>query len=1652
MYLHPIRTTQKIRATYEQYLKTIYPFQDETLRRLLWEKLSEPERLVKGPLLEASPPFARGRSIEELVAAGVLHPRFRQLCGRETTANPQPLPFSRPLYRHQEKAITNIVQRQRNLVVATGTGSGKTESFLIPILHHLLEEEERGSLRQPGVRALLLYPMNALANDQLKRLREVLEHYPGVTFGRYIGETPEETHKAEEAYLQEYGYEPLPNELVSRVQMRDTPPALLLTNYAMLEYLLIRPQDTSLFDGDSGRYWRFIVLDEAHVYNGASGIEVAMLLRRLKDRIVQSQRGKLRCMATSATLGEGRKDFGRVADFASELFGEPFSAEDVFEAERLPLRMAGEGWGVASPSLYAELTERESVTASEVRQVAGRHGVPAAVLRALEGRRDAADALYSLLSGDRRVHQLQGILADGPALLSQVAPQLFPEAATAAAAQDSAIQLVNLAVRARPDGDSLPLLPARYHLFARALEGAFACFNRQLHPDNQPRLYLGRHEQCPECHSRMFELATCARCGILYLVADDVRERVGDQYHHYLQLQKGMVGNENRALGYYVLADHLPAANEDEAEDATEEETAWLLQKVCLRCGRIVDSQEALSCHCQGPALLVHKAPFDGTDQEKMYCSYCATRSRGVVHRLLTGQDAPVSVLTTALYTELPPANEEAAAEQPGQGRKLLIFADSRQDAAFFAPYMDRTYQRIVQRRFLYQALAGQRDGELQLEDVAELLRKQAEKVQFFDWRESRPGKMRLVRKWLMRELTAVDRNQSLEGLGLLRIQLKWPPGWRSPAALLQSPWNLSKGEAETVIRLLLDSLRLKNIVTFPDGVDPYDEFFQPTNRATYISDQAVTDKRSPHSVLGWTPLKGSNNRLDLLEKVLAQTTPSLSEAERRAVALKTLVHLWDDHLVDPGNVWRRLAYFRDTRLGRSGIAYQLDHELWQWEIIEPDQADLYRCDHCKRLSFYSLRGICPTYGCRGQLEPVIPGDELEQHNHYRSLYRTLQPAALAIEEHTAQWRAEEARHIQNQFIRGDVNILSCSTTFELGVDVGSLQAVLMRNVPPTTANYVQRAGRAGRRQDAVAFVLTFAQRRSHDLAYYRYPEKIVSGKIPTPFVTIRNPQIVQRHMQSVLIADFLRWCVEHYQRFGVRHELKVGEFFKAVGELPSGAELFEEYVAGRPERIQQALLRIVPLELHQELGIESWSWLEKLTNGNLNGSFDIARGKEEEAIELYSALRDQAKEEERFSKAEFYKYILNTVRQRDLISFFSRHNILPKYGFPVDVVDFITDYVPDAAAGRVELQRDLRVAISEFAPGGQLVAAKKLWTGGGIYKPPAQTWEPAAFALCPQCSHFNKRRGTEPISQCGQCGHNLPINVPRKSGLMIVPEFGFLARRDETLPEPGEQRPAKIYASHIYFSNYAVPEYVGQKSEEHQHSLQAVPALTSPQVEIATRYSHYGELVVINHGKLGKGFRICTTCGFAESTTPSEDISSGVRRQPQPRTPQPRKPHSDPRTGRDCRGWSESYHLGHDFVTDVLEIQIQGSLVEALAAAASEEKSLWRSVLYATLEGASRALGIRRDDLDGTLYYTGQSFPSLILYDNVPGGAGHVKRIGQSLPNVFERAREHVHTCECGPETACHECLWSFYNQPYHHELARGLADTLLQGVLNQK
>jgi ATP-dependent helicase YprA (DUF1998 family) len=1562
MTLDALRATRRIGDEYRRYLRATFPLRRPDLREEFAARLEDGFRLQRGPILQAAAPYVRGASVRELVNEGVLHPGLLRL--PETV-----FPVDRPLYRHQEEAVRKAVTG-RNLVIATGTGSGKTECFLLPVINHLLREADAGTLRRPGVRALLLYPMNALANDQLKRLRGLLRHFPEITFGRYVGETRPSEREAEDDFRQRYPSEPrLDNELISRERMQAAPPHLLLTNYAMLEYLLLRPKDSPFFDGETAGHWRFIVLDEVHVYSGAGGTEIAMLLRRVRDRVNGSQQGKLQCFGTSATLGRGREDYPALAEFATALFGEPFewgvAHQDVVGPHHERLTRASAAHRLA-PETYSALRS------------AYRAGADTASLAEI-AQRDLGDAapkagdlapeafLATLLERDERMVALQARLEHGSVELAEAAAELFD------GSQERAVDLVDLGVVARRRPDDAPLLPARYHFFLRALEGAYVCLHPR-HPDAAPKLLLGRHERCPACvgagiESHMLELGVCRRCGAEYLV--------------------GRITND-QTLEFARAQDEYPdrmllgetAGDDDEDEDPLADSSdAAVAATLCPQCAVVMEG--AGSCKCASPPppirVTIARRPAEGGRRR---CLACAGRSAGdPIYRFQTGRDAPVSVIATDLYQELPPGRER---DEIGEGRKLLSFADSRQDAAFFAPYLERTYRRAVERRLIALALETQSGEDARLEDLVPVVTRIAEERLVLDPDDSRVHNRGETATWLTREALAFDRRQSLEGVGIAEFVLALPRRYRPPQPLLDL--GFSDDEATDLIRLLLDTVRFQGAIAPLEGVDLNASAFAPRNYPIGIR-QIGTGQRS-RGVINWLPAQGSNRRIDLLERVFARRGITANPREVLAGIWRMLT---DDD-------WERV--FPGTPDRHQGTLWRLDVARYELRPGLPERVPL-ECDRCGQLWWRTVAGVCPSYRCDGTLRPAADPDRLID-DHYARLYRELKPVGMAVEEHTAQWVPERASEIQDDFIRGRVNVLSCSTTFELGVDVGDVQAVLLRNVPPGPANYVQRAGRAGRRANAAALVVTFAQRRSHDLDYFDRPTELVNGKIPAPRILLDNAPIVRRHMHSVAFAAFQR---------AVRASENVRDFFIDALDGQTADRAFIAWLRTRPDEVGAALRRIVPPALADQLGLATWAWVEALDHASKDepSSGWLSRAGDEARADVahIEALMEEAAAEQNFKRAEHFKGVIWTLARRHLLGYLASRNVLPKYGFPVDVVELNLARTGDATAASLELTRDLKLAIADYAPGNSVVAGKRIWRSRGLVRRADHAWPEYAWVICEGCGAF-RHELVDVSRECPSCGSE----AFERRGRFVIPVYGFAGEAQKD--PPGETRPPRLASMETFFGAYR------------EEPPRFEPAIDDGAPTLEKRFSRQGRITVINHGPIGAGFRICEWCGFGEPILPGKTA--------------PREHKRADRPGGTCRGKLRPLHLGHDYLTDVLELR------PAVPVYGREEA---RSALYALLEAAPR-LGVAREDIDGTLHHYSVGEPALVIFDVVPGGAGHAQRLGERVDELLHAARERVADCECGLESSCYGCLRSYSNQIWHEQLRRRAALALLDRILS--
>ncbi|MGW4364328.1 DEAD/DEAH box helicase [Nocardia takedensis] len=1536
--LDPLAAAADIEAGYKRYLKTLIAPRDPALAAAFDREIDATTMLTKGPLLELTPPYEPGASPAELVAEGVLHPGFGEFGST--------MELDRPLYRHQETAIRKVTAG-RNLVVSTGTGSGKTESFLLPILNTLVAEKAAGTLG-PGVRALLLYPMNALANDQLGRLRGLLRNSPDITFGRYTGETKESSRDAAAAYRELYpGRERLPNELLSREEMWREPPHILLTNYAMLEYLLLRPRDIELFDGDHRDTWRFIALDEAHVYDGAQGCEVALLLRRLRDRVAGSGR-RLQCIATSASLsGRDESSQGQEAtDFARKLFAEEFefvtddpARHDLVTATRLR-RRAEPTWTIGDAQLL-----RAAEVDAEVAELAVHSPVG-----------EIADALHL----ERRITDLKAKATSRPVAVSTLADTLWPDDPDAARKVDA---LVALGSKVH-DSAGRPVLSARYHLFVRSTEGAFVSFG----PDGAPKVLLSRHEVDPDTGRAVFEFGTCHRCGAVHLAGETNTDNGRQVFRP---------ATRDKAVRWLVLTDDDAASvvDEDEAtlSEDKESETSDKVRTLCTGCGAL-GSPAICALDCPGGtvrAVREHRS----AQRTMSTCTECGARSRQVIRRLRTDTNAAPAVITTALYQHIPMADDESAL-QVGGGRKLLMFSDSRQAAAFAAPYLSSTYSRLLHRRYLTEALNDvENAGELlSVEDLADAARSVARKAGHFDERATRSAMVRAVNPWVMAELMSMDQRQSLEGLGLMRVTL-----FRSRDAVVPRGFTalgLSEDEFWSMLDELVRTLRVQGALTVLDKVDVRDAIFEPRNAEIRVR---TRDSDRDRRIISWLPagrVGTTNNRISFLRKVLSALGASVS-------AETVLEKCWD-FLRDNGYVVAQSDKI-------AGVVYQLDQE--QLRLGRGMDSEWYQCSACRRLTTNNIRGQCPQGSCDGVLALVQVPDLDEDTNHYRTVYRTLTMAPLSAQEHTAQWQATEAAGIQRDFVEGKVNVLSCSTTFELGVDVGELQSVMLRNMPPKTANYVQRAGRAGRRASAAALVVTYAKRSSHDLSKFQQPDSMIAGVMRIPWIPIDNDRIGRRHAHSIVLAAYFRDCVDRAEP----EWRTAGAFFTASESgADSAARRVRAYLTPVPESVRRSLRAVLPATTAAAIGVDEDSWVQGLCALLEDAEQDIVSD-----IATFDGLIAEAVAASNYGLADRLKRTLRTIRERALLGYLANKNILPKYGFPVDTVELRTMHCEGTVGDKLELSRDLSQAIFDYAPGNQVVAGGKVWTSRGLHKLPKRELEEMRYRVCRECKYFECGHVLDEAAVCPNCGTDFGA-----ARTCVLPEFGFVAERrpQDVRPEP----PERTWGGASYV------EHTGEITD-------MAPWSPAPGLEVRARAGTRARMAVISDGG-GPGFQLCPWCGWADNYLKGSSMA---------------RAHNHPTTGIACKGRPSVISLAHRYETDVAEFTFRG--FDAITADPN-----WLSVLYALLEGASEALEISRDDIDGTLSWSADGHRSLVLFDTVPAGAGAAKHIAGRFQQVVRAAAARVRSCECGVETSCYGCLRTFRNERFHEQLSREGAATV--------
>lgn len=1680
--LNALRLADNLRRRVVEAALADHYLRDEQLRQLCDRHWSAPgsgllgELWVEGAASSLSSPHSLGDLAEQgHFAAGLLQQLQQQI------------PPDRRLYSHQAEALLaapphSPLDQQPALFITAGTGAGKTESFLLPMLNHLWSRPRQGG----GVRALILYPMNALVNDQVHRLESWLAGQSQLSLCRFTSETPESRREARRKQLelgrphlrltrrQARGWEDDQGRELAP-ELRRLPPDILITNYSMLEYMLARPQDHCFF----GEALQVLVLDEAHLYTATLAAEITLLLRRFLERCGRQPQHILQ-IATSATIGSGEREF------AAQLFSRSSQEVTLIRGQRAPLELAPaapprgdqppvlaeEAFQVSGLGQSREGQEYFLTSDHDCRQLA--HLLepfvsgPALQAALEESGGVICHFLYAALQRAPAYQRLAQLLRDQPFVpASQLALQVLgrPDLGTLTA-------LLSLLATARRELQGLPLLPHRLHLLVRAPQGLQVCLNSSCSGPAADRfgaygsLVAPGGELCPHCQSITLQLLRCRQCGqaALGALVDKGRLRPGKQ----LVLSRPTAGGGD--LYYDLQLDRLGGPG-------------------------------------SGPSF-----------SRLSSCDIC----EAALEEFQPLQSLPglyQSVVAETVYAEIPPLVGERHPETlPGQGRRLLAFSDSRSGAARLGPQLRMQHETKLVRSLLARSLVEGPGAEVEplldqlrqvelalaspglpevaqraLQASADSLRRQLEGLQsgtsvpqLADQLSRYPevcqiyeplaAEQHQVESWNERSLDyhhqKVVADQALihrlaedlamplrdtffllEACGLAEVVYPGLASLSPPEELWATLARPCRQRLEPLwphlIAALLDTLRLDRVLTLGDPL-------------------ADRDHRSGRLPLGsWATLadftgrQARHRRRRFVAQVLERAGAGESQAEEVLAAIFQQLFQLGQVSSSLGGYGQPqgLAWLEANPAHRAGGEPEkaLRIAFAGLQVRRPQQ--LFLCSRTGRIFPRSLLGCAPHQGCLGTLEPVDP-EQLTQHPACARVRRDIVESdlfrlGLWAEEHSAQLSPGEAQRLQELFRAGMRNLLSCTTTMELGIDIGGLSATLLANVPPGKANYLQRAGRVGRRSDGSSVVVTFCRSQAYDQEVFRRFGDFLGRELRKPTVFLHRPRIAQRHLHAWLLGTFFAQLYSPDQQVGAMTAFgRMGGFCG----LPQAAKTARDQVSRRAEPCPP----LSPPEPRPDWwpsdssttvvqAFQAWvAWVRdhpQCFEGRLRPLFQgtplrpvaatfeqalealqqvlygASSGWQESGwVPVYEQLLSAWEQLADAGQANSLFYRLKALYESTVIETLGDRQFLPRYGFPIGL-QRLRVQEPQESGGRQEdryrLERAGFLALREYVPGSRLMVGGKVVTSRGLLK----HWTGAALddafgirAEGTECSqgHFYYARSGR-LGECPVCG-----SEPRKQHqYLLFPRHGYTT----AAWDPPSYRLQIDYVGEV--SQVSTAFAAGQ-DDETRVDFADLLGLTA-------RYRAAGEIVSYNRGRHDRGFALCTLCGYADSEKEvGGELAPGQRWKRElaanlklpagfaQHAPLHRSQRERPCWGESGAGVMRNQLLAAWETTDVVLLEwpeisqnkgLVATLGEALRLAGAE-----------MLELDQRELGMLCSALP-------QGFGSLI-FDNVPGGAAHVYELFQEGRAWLQRAhqvlyRDASHHARC--DSACIDCILSY-------------------------
>lgn len=1647
-------THESLKNRLLDYIKTAYLGKNDELRELCINELERCGVLWQEPYIEANPAYKV--SYNGINNSNYIPEEVKDILVRMSENK---LGVYKDPYVHQVQAVENFYNGN-DLFVATGTGSGKTECFMWPMVSKLVLEarESPNTWKQRGVRAMMLYPMNALVADQLGRLRKIIgdnkfhdmfnstaENTRIPQFGMYTGRTPysgehkkskdlelantlrkdilerDDTIKKQlidmgkypakhdlESYVNNLSCgEHITNnrdaEMISRFEMQKNTPDILITNYSMLEYMLIRQNEQKIWK-DTKQWLNMcpsnkllFIIDEAHMYRGAAGGEVALLIRRFMYKIGIRQE-QIQFILTSASIPSDGDE--KVIEFACKLTAKNHENSNfkIITGERDEIKF----------------DEIKSIDIEELAKfdINLLHSDGKKRLEAIKkfgniAKLDTSSCNFSYESDVEKwlfveLNKFTPLLrvmkyCRGNAIkFSELSRKVFPDESIEIAQKATSVVL-SIATLAK-NNEGQVLFPSRLHMMFRGLQGIYACTNPNCtEKEGESDLPIGKVYICGEkneckCGGRIYELINDRTCGALF-------------YRGYVdetELENKFVWNKNSVLKnqslkevhYYIIPKNLQYT-------PSKDKIVWFNSIA----GRIEndDAHSEVSHYVR-----LSYSDSNLKDNSNIYtfstCPKCKKNRLKLTNFSTKGNESFFHLVSEQLMIQPPSIyNKEELELTPNAGRKVLLFSDSRQRAATLAkelttvadeeaikkaiivatikleewakennkkPTMDLLYIVFLKvayennLRFFY----GENEKELyeDLKCMEKCIKRYERRGMSIDYGDLKTSTFsttpELYSKYLLKHLCSNFR--SLTDLGFCWIE----------------PCN------NTLVNDILDNLEEESIeIEYDDIIALFSAW-----TAYVLTDSYSYDHRISYKI---------RKSITTIERFGIDKNRKISKQYRNLL----IEHGYTDLQIKI--IFNQFMKFTQRGEGNNEFNY-LNPEVITLKYSREHK--WYKCLDCGRIFPFKLWNKCALC-CKGEPKEMTE-KELQGINFWRKpVLDVIENKEYALmtrintEEHTAQLAHKDQRldmwstteeyemRFQNIYIdnKGPVDILSCTTTMEVGIDIGSLTAVGLRNIPPMRENYQQRAGRAGRRSSAISSIVTYADNGPHDSYYFNNPEKIIAGEPRIPAIDIENSRLIYRHLNVIVTSEFF-----------FRKNLSVNE----IGVISFISEYYSEFLKFLESNYlkRNDIIRLVPKIKIAEIE-------------NLLMKFKD---------ELYR-LKD---------KIEAFRgnYIDFEGREKKLLDILLEEGIFPTYSFPRNVVSFS---IENNYGDKIEQEPDraLDIAISDYAPGRLIVVNKKTYKSGGIYnfhskfngerknKPASRYFESNDYyKLIFYCSNRSCNWvGVEKQSDniCPFCREDSV-----KHQYLLRP-WGFAPINGQSIREAE----ADAEVSYAELPSYAAPIRDKDMLEVDEYPLLRYGKLVNQQ------------LTIINQGPDGNGFMICKDCGAAMPGN-KEDSLKNIR-----------QPYKHPYVKEYCYHQSHNItntFLGHQFLTDMVLLEIT---IDPMSVNTSSDgmwiKNAAQTLSEAMALAAGQLLDIEFNDLKSSFrvrYYNKKVNVDIFLFDSLSSGAGYSSLLADRIIELIDMTYK-VLMCKNDCEMACHDCIKHFWNQKVQNILDRVAAKELL-------